>query len=193
MSDERAVHVGRLVLGAILLLIGAAWLVVTLDLVDLPIQSAMAASLILIGIVLLVVGRHGGLVALGVILTVMLAFMSILDVPFEGGVGERTFRPAGTADLEAEYRMAVGRMTVDLTSIEGASVPDVEISLGIGQVVVILPDEIPVSVEGDAGAGQVVILGSEQNGFGVEHSVTENDSVFEVRVSVGMGQVEVRR
>jgi len=193
MSDERAVHVGRLVLGAILLLIGAAWLVVTLDLVDLPIQSAMAASLILIGIVLLVVGRHGGLVALGVILTVMLAFMSILDVPFEGGVGERTFRPAGTADLEAEYRMAVGRMTVDLTSIEGASVPDVEISLGIGQVVVILPDDVPVSVEGDAGAGQVVILGSEQNGFGVDHSVTENDAVFEVRVSVGMGQVEVRR
>jgi len=193
MSDERAVHVGRLVLGAILLLIGAAWLVVTLDLVDLPIQSAMAASLILIGIVLLVVGRHGGLVALGVILTVMLAFMSILDVPFEGGVGERTFRAAGTADLEAEYRMAVGRMTVDLTSIEGASVPDVEISLGIGQVVVILPDDVPVSVEGDAGAGQVVILGSEQNGFGVDHSVTENDAVFEVRVSVGMGQVEVRR
>lgn len=193
MSDERAVHVGRLVLGAILLLIGAAWLVVTLDLVDLPIQSAMAASLILIGIVLLVVGRHGGLVTLGVILTVMLAFMSILDVPFEGGVGERTFRPAGTADLEAEYRMAVGRMTVDLTSIEGTTVPDVEISLGIGQVVVILPDDVPVSVEGDAGAGQVVILGSEQNGFGVEHSVTENDALFEVRVSVGMGQVEVRR
>lgn len=193
MSDERAVHVGRLVLGAILLLIGAAWLVVTLDLVDLPIQSAMAASLILIGVVLLVVGRHGGLVALGVILTVMLAFMSILDVPFEGGVGERTFRPTGTADLEAEYRMAVGSMTVDLTSIEGTTVPDVEISLGMGQVVVILPDEVPVSVEGGAGVGQVVILGSEQNGFGVEHSVTENDAVFEVQVSVGMGQVEVRR
>ncbi|HUG88131.1 MAG TPA: LiaF domain-containing protein [Actinomycetota bacterium] len=193
MSDDRGVHVGRLVLGAILLLIGAAWLVVTLDLVDLPIQSAMAAGLILIGIVILVVGRHGGLVTLGVILTVMLAFMSLLDVPFEGGVGERTFRPASTADLRQEYRMAIGRLTVDLTSIEGTTISDVEISLGIGQVVVILPDEVSVRVEGDAGAGQVKILGSEQNGLGVEHSITENDAVFEVRVAVGLGQVEVRR
>jgi len=193
MSDDRSVHVGRLVLGAILLLIGAAWLVVTLDLVDLPIQSAMAAGLILIGIVILVVGRHGGLVTLGVILTVMLAFMSLLDVPFEGGVGERTFRPASTADLRQEYRMAIGRLTVDLTSIEGTTISDVEISLGIGQVVVILPDEVSVRVEGDAGAGQVMILGSEQNGLGVEHSITENDAVFEVRVAVGLGQVEVRR
>lgn len=193
MSDDRGVHVGRLVLGAILLLIGAAWLVVTLDLVDLPIQSAMAAGLILIGIVILVVGRHGGLVTLGVILTVMLAFMSLLDVPFEGGVGERTFRPASTADLRQEYRMAIGRLTVDLTSIEGTTISDVEISLGIGQVVVILPDEVSVRVEGDAGAGQVMILGSEQNGLGVEHSITENDAVFEVRVAVGLGQVEVRR
>ena len=193
MSDERGVHVGRLVLGAILLLIGAAWLVVTLDLVDLPIQSAMAAGLILIGIVILVVGRHGGLVTLGVILTVMLAFMSLLDVPFEGGVGERTFRPASTADLRQEYRMAIGRLTVDLTSLEGTTISDVEISLGIGQVVVILPDEVSVRVEGDAGAGQVMILGSEQNGLGVEHSITENDAVFEVRVAVGLGQVEVRR
>ncbi len=193
MSDDRSVHVGRLVLGAILLLIGAAWLVVTLDLVDLPIQSAMAAGLILIGIVILVVGRHGGLVTLGVILTVMLAFMSLLDVPFEGGVGERTFQPASTADLRQEYRMDIGRLTVDLTSIEGTTISDVEISLGIGQVVVILPDEVSVRVEGDAGAGQVMILGSEQNGLGVEHSITENDAVFEVRVAVGLGQVEVRR
>jgi len=119
--------------------------------------------------------------------------MSLLDVPFEGGVGERTFRPASTADLRQEYRMAIGRLTVDLTSIEGTTISDVEISLGIGQVVVILPDEVSVRVEGDAGAGQVMILGSEQNGLGVEHSITENDAVFEVRVAVGLGQVEVRR
>lgn len=194
MSEEaRTVYVGRLVLGAVLLLIGAAWLFVTLDLVDIPIQSAIAVGLILIGIVILVVGRHGGLVGLGVVLTVLLAFMSLLNVPLEGGVGERTFRPASTADLESEYRMAVGRLTVDLTSIEGAAVPDVEVSLGIGQVVVVLPEGVPVSVEGTAGMGQVVLLGSEQNGLGVEHTLTENDAVFDVRVSVGMGQVEVRR
>lgn len=193
MSEERGVPIGRLVLGAILLLIGAAWLLVTLEVVEIPIQSAMAIALILIGIVILTVGRHGGLVTLGVVLTVALAFMSLLNVPFEGGVGDRTFRPAGTADLRDEYRMALGKLTVDLTAIEGTVVPDVEVSVGMGQVVVVLPDEVPVSVEGNAGAGQVVILGSEQNGLGVEHAVTENDAVFEVQVSVGMGQVEVRR
>lgn len=193
MSEERGLPVGRLVLGAVLLLIGAAWLLVTLEVVDVPIQSAMAVGLILIGIVILVVGRHGGLVALGVILTILLAFMSLLGVPFEGGVGERTFRPAGTADLRSEYRMALGQMTVDLTAIEGTTLPDIEISLGMGKVIILLPDGVPVRVEGRAGAGEVQLLGTAQAGVGVEHTVTENDAVFDLEVSVGFGQVEVRR
>lgn len=193
MSEERGLPVGRLVLGAVLLLIGAAWLLVTLEVVDVPIQSAMAVGLILIGIVILVVGRHGGLVTLGVILTILLAFMSLLGVPFEGGVGERTFRPAGTADLRSEYRMALGQMTVDLTAIEGTTLPDIEISLGMGKVIILLPDGVPVRVEGRAGAGEVQLLGTAQAGVGVEHTVTENDAVFDLEVSVGFGQVEVRR
>jgi hypothetical protein len=193
MSEARDLPVGRLVLGAVLLLIGAAWLLVTLEVVDVPIQSAMAVGLILIGIVILVVGRHGGLVTLGVILTILLAFMSLLGVPFEGGVGERTFRPVGTADLRSEYRMALGQMTVDLTAIEGTTLPDIEISLGMGEVIVILPDGVPVRVEGRAGAGEVELLGTAQAGVGVEHTVTENDAVFDLEVSVGFGQVEVRR
>lgn len=194
MTDERGMPVGRLVLGAILLLIGAAWLLVTLEVVDVPIQSALAIGLALVGIVILIVGRHGGLVTLGVILTVVLGFLSLLDVPFEGGVGERIFRPAGAADLRSEYRMALGELTVDLTAIEeGAALPDLEVSAGMGQVVVILPEGVPVRLEGRAGAGEVDLLGSAQGGLGVEHSVTEDDAVWRLEVAVGMGEVEVRR
>lgn len=194
MTDERGFPVGRLVFGAILLLIGAVWLLVTLDLVDVPIQSAMAIGLILIGLVLLFVGRHGGLVTLGVILTIFLGLMSLLNVPLEGGIGDRTFRPAGAADLRSEYRQAIGRLTVDLSEVEEGSSPgDLEITLGMGQLVVVLPDGVPARIEATAGAGQLDLLGSERDGLGAEHTVTEDGATWTIDVSVGFGQVVVRR
>lgn len=194
MNEERGIPVGRLVFGAILLLIGAAWLLLTLDVVDVPIQSAMAIGLILIGLVILFVGRHGGLVTLGVILTIILGLMSLLNVPLTGGIGERTYRPAGSADVRSEYRLALGQLTVDLTEIEGsAGARDLEISVGMGQVVVIVPEGLPVRVQGSAGAGQLDLLGNERDGLGVEHTVTEDGAEWDLDVSVGFGQVVVRR
>jgi hypothetical protein len=194
-ARESTVPTGRLVLGGVLLLAGIGWLLQTLDVVDIPWQAALAVSLVLVGVAVLAVGRHGGLVTLGVVLTIILALASLLDVPFEGGIGERTFRPVAATDVRTEYRHAIGRMTVDLTDVDlPAGTSRIEISEGIGELQVVVPDGITVTVRGAAGIGEVVLFGASSNGVGVEREVSrEGDTArLELDVSVGIGKVEVR-
>jgi hypothetical protein len=195
-ADERGrVPIGRLALGGLLLVLGIGWLLHTLDVVEVRWQILLAASLIVVGAAIVVIGRHGGLVTLGVILTVLLAFASVLDVPFEGGVGERSHRPAAVAELEDRYRLGMGSLTVDLGDVElpsGTTV--VEASVGMGELVVIVPEGIRVEVSGRAGIGEVVLFGRSQGGLGVRQSAIDGTGPgLGLSASVGIGKVEVRR
>ena len=195
MTDgDRTLPMGRIVLGLVLLLAGVGWLLQALDVVDIPWQVALSISLLLVGAAILAVGRHGGLIAIGVILTVVLALASVLDVPFRGGVGERSYGPTSATELREEYRLAVGQMTVDLsgagTALEGRTI---EASVAIGQLVVLVPADVSVRVEGRAGAGEVLLFGRGHSGVSVEEVAGGPDPRFDLEASVGMGRVEVRR
>lgn len=188
------VHVGRLTLGALLLLLGVGWLLQTLDVLAVRWQVLLAAVLIVVGAALTVVGRQGGLITLGVILTVVLAFASMLDVPFEGGIGERAHRPAAAVDLQERYRLGIGNLTVDLTDVEIPDGTRIDASIGMGELVVVVPEEVRVRASGRAGIGEVLLLDRSQGGLGVEHAVTDGTGpTMEIEASVGIGKVVVRR
>jgi hypothetical protein len=192
--DRTRAHLGRLALGALLLILGIGWLLQTLDVVEVRWEVLLAAALILVGVAIAVLGRHGGLITIGVILTIVLAFTSILDVSFEGGVGEREYRPESTAELQDAYRLAMGRMVVDLS---GADIPEgtrIEASVGMGELVIVVPEGVRVRAFGRAGIGEVLLFDRSQGGFGPEQSLTDGTGpTLELRTSVGMGKVEVRR
>ena len=193
-GGDRALPLGRVVLGVVLLLAGVGWLLQSLDVVDVPWQVALSVSLLLVGAAILAVGRHGGLIAIGVILTVILGLASILDVPFRGGVGERSYGPTSATELRDEYRLAVGKLTVDLTRV-GTALPGREIaaSVGIGDLVVVVPADASVRVEGRAGVGEVLLFGRGHGGVSVEEVAGGPDPRFDLEASVGVGKVEVRR
>lgn len=191
--DQR-VQVGRLVFGIVLLIAGTMWLLITLDVVDLAWQVALAVGLILVGVAVLAVGRHGGLVTLGVVLTVVLGLASMVNVPLEGGIGERTYRPASASTLRDEYRLAMGKMELDLTAIDAAELSGTIIaSVGMGELQVILPAGLSATLVGEAGAGELVLLGTREGGVGVEETIEIGDGAgLRIEVSVGLGKVEVR-
>lgn len=193
-TQESTVRAGRLVLGLVLVLAGAGWLLQTLGVIDIPWQGALAVSLVLVGLAILAVGRHGGLVTLGVVLTIILALASLLDVPFEGGIGERTFRPAAASGIQSEYRHAVGKLTVDLSDLDLTSATEVEISLAIGEVEVVVPADAAVDVTAEAGAGEIVLFGGSSSGAGMERtgSMEGEGGPLELTVSIGFGRLEVR-
>jgi len=143
-------------------------------------------------------GRQGGLIALGTVLTVVLLLASVVEVlvnvPLTGGVGEKEFRP--TTSVEDEYRWALGSMTVDLSDAQLLVGRDIEMSIAIGEIIVILPPEIPVEINARAGIGEVDVLGETSAGVGAEVDHTTPGSaelVVRLDLDVAIGRVEVRR
>jgi Cell wall-active antibiotics response 4TMS YvqF len=194
----------RLVAGVLLVLLGVGWLLEVLDVVDVPWDLLLPVALVLVGLALLSTARlergHGGLIVTGVVLSVLLLVGSSIDVPFGGGVGDRLYRPATPADLRGDYQLGLGQLTVDLgnlPTLEGVDVEHVRVRLGMGKLIVIVPDTLPVLVEARAGLGNVQVFDVEGSGVDVERvvgppSISRGDPL-DLVLSVGIGQVEVRR
>jgi hypothetical protein len=197
------VQIGRLLLGLALASLGVLWLLQALKVATIDWNVGLPIAVIAIGVALLIAGLagrgSGGLVVLGIVLTVLLLASTVVDVPLGGGVGDRTYRPA---TLESRtYELAMGRMTIDLRrAATGSATPGtVHIAghVGIGQLVVIVPSVYTgVDVHAKAGVGDVTVFGADRGGFDPEYrSRGHNDPspVLFFDVTVGIGQVEVRR
>lgn len=192
---------GRLVAGVLLVLFGAGWLLEVLDVTDVPWDVLLPAALVLVGVALVVAARsgagHTGLIATGVVLTVLLVVGSAIDFPVGGGVGEREEHPGSVGELREEFRLGVGQLTIDLTDLsfdDIATTERVRARVGIGQLVVIVPPQAPVRVVARATLGNVQVFELEDSGFEVERTrAPAADPVLDLMLSVGLGQVEVRR
>ncbi len=198
-------HAGRLVLGLVVVVIGVAALLQAAGVSDVTRKAVLPGSLIAVGLGLVIAGRRsesgqGGLIAIGIVLTVLLATASAVDIPLEGGVGERTQRPTSLSGVKSEYRLAVGQLTLDLTSVPvpvTGTARTVRARVGVGQLIVELPSDQLAVVRGHAGVGQVTIFGESDEGFGVDKDVTPiapagQAIVFSLDLSVGIGEVLVQ-
>jgi predicted membrane protein len=191
---------GRLVLGVVLALFGVGWLLESLS-VDVPWDVVFPAVLIGIGVMLVVSARSGagqvGLILAGIVLTVLLVLGTAIDIPFGGGVGDRSVHPMGVR-VEQEYERGIGTLTLDLTDLDldAIEVPfDLRARVGIGELVVIVPEGAAVQVEAHAGLGSVRADGMEEAGIDAELSVPAPGAAPRVRLeaSVGIGEVRIER
>jgi Cell wall-active antibiotics response 4TMS YvqF len=192
----------RLAFGGLLVAAGVLWLLGALDVVDIPVQSILPIALIAIGVALVAgarTGRHGGLLSLGLVLTVVLAMLASFDVRLEGGVGQKNAHPISGEALETNYRLAVGQLTIDLTDADlPETTTDIHARVGIGQLTVRVPRGVAVTVRGEAGAGQLHLFGREESGLNRELTVsTRPASAGHPRIrlflTIGLGQIEVTR
>lgn len=195
---------GRLASGLLLILFGLVWLLEAFDVVELPWDALVPAALIVVGVALVVAARSGhvhvGLIAAGVVLTGLLVIGSAIDFPIGGGVGERQVRPATFDALRSDYRLGVGKMTLDLTALPAERLrpgSGTNVRVGIGRLVVIVPQGATVRVKAHATLGSVRLFGAEDSGFDVERGILptlfQEDVTFSLVLSVGIGDVEVRR
>jgi Cell wall-active antibiotics response 4TMS YvqF len=194
----------QVLLGALLVLVGIGWLLDASG-VAVPWRAVLPAALIAVGLATVAGawrGRQTGLILIGLVLTVVVAAAAGTDwtasFPLGGGVGDRTERPASTADL-ADYRLAAGNLTVDLS---GLQLPDgittVRARVGAGQLRVQAPSGVAVAVDGRSGIGQVQALDRQENGFGSHLEARTDDYDGAARrllldLRVGVGQVQVNR
>ena len=177
-SEREGPPAAAIAFGALLVVVGIVWLLRTLDIPTLRLDVVLAVALLLTGVALLIGarrGRQGGLISLGVVLTVALTAIAAVDigVDFEGGFGDQTERPSTIAQLEDRYSHIFGSLTVDLRRVEfpeGST--DLDISTVFGSVVVRLPEDVGVRVEASAIFGSAEVFGSEISGVSDERTFT---------------------
>ena len=186
---------GLLVLAGVFLLVDrAGW-------ADVSLVAFLAVALVVVGAALVVSawwGRALALIPLGVVLTLALALASVVDVPLGDGMGERRFRPERPAQLRPVYRLAMGELVVDLRdALATAGRAEVEATVGLGRLVVLVPPDAGVVADGRVGVGQLVLFGRTEDGptlreRTVRPPAREGAARLRLRVSAGMGEAVVR-
>lgn len=169
---------------------------------DVPVAAYPALALALIGAMLVVgawVGRAGGLIFLGTVSAIVLAVTSIVGTN-PGRGGEVTYRPSDASAVRERYSMGAGRLTLDLrgvTDVGGLDGQGITVRGRVGELVVLLPDDLRAEVLADVRLGDVSIGGQTENGPQVRvtrqvGSTDGTDPQVDLDLGLIVGNIEVR-
>jgi hypothetical protein len=151
---------------------------------------------------MLIVGAFMGgmrwLIPLALALAIPVAFIAAADVDFDGGIGERDYRPASAGEIRDRYELGIGSLVLDLrnTRLPARESIDVTLDVGIGEGVVVEPENVCVASQADVGVGAVQIFDHESDGVDIDW--TENPRarraapVLVVHGDVGVGLLQVK-
>jgi predicted membrane protein len=138
------------------------------------------------------------LIATPIALVLILAaiFAGVFHVHLGNGVGEKTYVVDSKQELRRDYKLGVGHLKVDL---RGVSFPvgeetQVDTRVDVGNLEVIVPDDVALRVHADAQAGDVDVLGRTDDGRNADVTVDEAGArVLVLDAHVGAGKVHVTR
>ena len=200
-ADRHGPAAATVLVGALLVLIGIGWLLDAAG-VEVPWRAVLPAALIAVGLACVAGafrGRQHALMVVGVALMVVLSLGVAadwdLDLPL-AGVGDRSERPMSPAQLR-EYELGVGNFELDLRQLQlPLGTTTVKARVGIGQLVVQVPQGVSVQVVASSGLGNVQVFGEEDGGIGSRvdaGSEQGGDRHLELDARVGLGEVRVDR
>jgi phage shock protein PspC (stress-responsive transcriptional regulator) len=118
-------------------------------------------------------------------------------IDLDGGIGQREYRPSSTVDLRDRYELGIGELVVDLrdTDLPAGDVP-LEVDVGIGDVQVIVPDDVCVAADAEVGVGNIDLFGTDRGGVDVDFEDQPETAPATTRLllnaDVGLGEVQVR-
>ena len=188
--------------GLLILGLGVVGLLDATGTVDVDWRIALAVGAIALGVIVAIgalTGRAvGGVVVLGLCMLAALALAFAVRVPLFSGIGNESAHPTSIAALHSSYEHGIGNFDVNL---EDLALPvgrtPVKVTLGIGNLVVRVPKDVTVDVEGRASAGDVRLLGHDDNGTHVHQHVVEAGKhplrVLALDARVGLGELKVER
>jgi phage shock protein PspC (stress-responsive transcriptional regulator) len=187
------------------LLIGGLGIVGLLDATDtvtVDWRVVLAAAAIGLGALVAlgpVTGHAVGWVAvLGIAVLAALALTLAVRVPVFSGIGDQIEHPSTAAALHSRYEHGIGDFRIDLQDV---SLPVgrtyVKATLGIGNLIVRVPQAVTVEVDGRASAGDVRLLGHTDHGTHIHDRVVDTGTmpnrVLVLDARVGLGELKVTR
>jgi phage shock protein PspC (stress-responsive transcriptional regulator) len=206
-AERERSRLGALTISALLLAVGIAALLDAAGAISLSAQAVLATALLVVGGGLVVGARYGrsrGLIALGLLLTLAVSAVAVVDVPLRGGTGDVTWQPLTRDELARGYHLRAGSAVLDLnalvflrafnsTDVNRPDADTVEVTVGFGNLTILVPDEVTTRVQGHLGAGTVTVFDHQQDGVDVD--IDSGDSGkphIVINAKVGLGDLEVR-
>ena len=144
--------------------------------------------------------RRGLFVALASVLALLavaaaaavVAAFAWFDVSLGDGVGDHTYVPTTVAAVDRGYDVGIGRLELDLTQLPSGRPASVQAHVGIGELRIVIPRDVPVFVAAHVKAGSIDALGRHADGRNVRLEAGSG-STLTVVANVGAGHVEVVR
>ena len=133
----------------------------------------------------------------GLIALVLAAVVLAVRVPLFAGIGDRTNTPVDAVNVHSKYELGIGDLTLNLANValpKGQTF--VKATVGIGNLEVIVPANASVDIQGRTTAGNLQLLGQNDDGTHVSSHVvdrTGSGRVLVLDVRTGLGRVQVRR
>ena len=194
---------GPIVISVGVVVVGVLFALDASHAIELSAQAIFATSLLIVGLALVVgtwIGRARVLIAAGAVLAIALVIVAAIDIPLRGGIGSRFYAPASAADIPTTYDLGIGRDSIDLSGLNLAGKHVlVTSSVGIGELDVVVPQNVKLVVRGRAGTGDVNIDGDHTGGSDVDRSLTlpaigtPVAGEIDLDLRVGLGRVFVDR
>jgi hypothetical protein len=139
-------------------------------------------------------GNAGGLVGLGLLLTVALLVASVVP---GGRVGEQVREPRTLAGLHSSYRHGIGDFELDLSRFNKPSQlagRTVHITTGIGQTTVYVPHKVPVRLDAHMRGGEINAFGGQWHGRNNGITATDGEGrALHLVIDQQFGDMEVTR
>jgi predicted membrane protein len=189
----------------VLVAVGLAGL---LDLAGLsvPVAGYFAAALAAIGAGLLIgawFGRARGLIALGIIVSVILSVSTVADARHGWRGGATTWAPTSLASVEPNYAQDFGDARLDLRNVDFSEAKDVTtivVKVDVGNLEILLPSTVDVTIDASVDVGNAQVFQQQWGGLNSgTHSITDNGvggpggGKLVIDASVDLGNLEVHR
>jgi hypothetical protein len=160
---------------------------------------AVAGLVIACGVGLVAGAFRGGarwLIFPALVLALPLGVVAAADLDVRGTWGDRTFRPGTIADVEHGFKMGAGSMKVDLRDVvlpQGRT--DLPLKLGLGEIQVLVPEDMCVTSDAHIGMGAMNSGEGEQGGVDVDVNdrpfVAPGVKQLHIDADIGVGALEV--
>ncbi len=170
-----------------------------------PASAYPALALAVVGVGLVVGARYGRsrlLIVVGVVLALATGAASAVDrIDVTNGRDvNQVVRPASLADLPRTAEFRSGTVTYDLSALDLSSgTAAMDVSIGAGEIIVVVPADVDVTVSADVGVGEVDLLGRTDDGVGVDRTLQDvgadgsGGGSLDLTLHSGVGNLEVRR
>jgi phage shock protein PspC (stress-responsive transcriptional regulator) len=131
-------------------------------------------AVVALGGALLVATFTGGvrwLIVPAVAFALPVTLVAAADADLHGGVGERVHRPDAASEVRDSYRLGAGRLELDLRDVRfPAGDTPLRLRIGIGEMVVLVPEDVCVVLRSRIGGGYAGVLDREHGGLDVDWS-----------------------